>query len=126
MQKLHLKKNFDIDKVSKCFFHENYDLAIYLKKQYTLRFQGQNKENTSLNGSFSALNLSHEPEKPSEEQIKIEKITAIIQTLGTADNKITQICEVLGIQPPLLPSPVNVFESAQKPGIFQTDSKRQQ
>jgi RP/EB family microtubule-associated protein len=99
MQKLHLKKNFDIDKVSKCFFHENYDLAIYLKKQYTLRFQGQNKENTSLNGSFEkVLNLSlPEPEKPSEEQIKIEKITAIIQTLGTADNKITQICEVLGI-----------------------------
>ncbi|CAD8089207.1 unnamed protein product [Paramecium primaurelia] len=96
MQKLHMKKQFDIDKVSKCYFHENYDLALFLKKQHTLRFSGINKENTSINNSIIYENPPNiiEEQQTTNENLLIQ-IASIMQTSDLAEKKVLQTINLL-------------------------------
>ncbi|CAD8125254.1 unnamed protein product [Paramecium sonneborni] len=96
MQKLHLKKQFDIDKVSKCYFHENYDLILFLKKQYTLRFSASNKENTSINNSIVYENPPNIIEEQSTSNYTLlTQIADIMLTTHQADTKVLQTINLL-------------------------------
>ncbi|CAD8126673.1 unnamed protein product [Paramecium sonneborni] len=96
MQKLHLKKQFDIDKVSKCYFHENYDLALFLKKQYTLRFSASNKENTSLNNSLICENPPNIiDEQQTSNNVLLTQITTIMLSTDQPETKVLQTINLL-------------------------------
>ncbi|CAD8188497.1 unnamed protein product [Paramecium pentaurelia] len=145
MQKLHMKKQFDIDKVSKCYFHENYDLALFLKKQHTLRFSGINKENTSINNSIIYEN---HPNILEEQQISndnlLTQIAQIMQSIESAETKVLQTINLLKTHnfikkntqfienKTLYDTSNNIFNIFNNQNIFntdtlfKTDSKKQQ
>ncbi|CAD8206913.1 unnamed protein product [Paramecium octaurelia] len=145
MQKLHMKKQFDIDKVSKCYFHENYDLALFLKKQHTLRFSGGNKENTSINNSIIYENHPNilEEQQTSDDNL-LTQIASIMQSADSAETKVLKTINLLKTHnfiknnsqfidnKPLYDTTNNVFNMFNnqnifnKDNLFNTDSKKQQ
>ncbi|CAK58719.1 unnamed protein product (macronuclear) [Paramecium tetraurelia] len=145
MQKLHMKKQFDIDKVSKCYFHENYDLALFLKKQHSLRFSSINKENTSINNSIIYENHPNilEEQQTSDDNL-LTQIASIMQSVDSAETKVLQTINLLKTHnfiknnpqfidnKPLYDTTNNIFNMFNnqnvfnKDNLFKTDSKKQQ